>query len=63
MNSAPITSGGVGSLSHSAAANRRVSTLKRSRTDRVWSDAQAMRRILVDHARGRSARKRGGDAV
>lgn len=25
--------------------------------------AQAMRRILVDHARGRSARKRGGDAV
>ena len=25
--------------------------------------AQAMRRILVDHARGRSTRKRGGDAV
>jgi RNA polymerase sigma factor (TIGR02999 family) len=34
-----------------------------NRTQFFGIAAQAMRRILVDHARGRAARKRGGDVV
>lgn len=35
----------------------------RNRSQFLGVAAQAMRRILVDHARGRAAQKRGGDAV